>query len=180
MSLVLRERDFLLCLEVRLRLSHGSGFHPGKAKPLLGSVTVFNNFLKRSQKQKKKDIAVHDNHSLVLQGPCTSLAGMYLLPFKAACAGCCQKRREISAVVWKSAISPSSSNNGSNASTLQIRSAAFMPSQLKNSCSYFAHLLGNQGLALESGILGKTPRQELNASVLEFTIKRKPKLRTWT
>lgn len=55
-----------------------------------------------------------------------------------------------------------------------------MPSQLKNSCSYFAHLLGNQELALESGILGKTPRQELNASVLEFTIKRKLKLRTWT
>lgn len=48
MSLVLRERDFLLCLEVSLRLSHGGGFNPGKAKPLLGSVTVFNSFLKRS------------------------------------------------------------------------------------------------------------------------------------
>lgn len=79
-------------------------------------------------------------------------------------------RREIRAVAWKSVISPSSSNNGSNASTLWIRSAAFMPSQLKNSCSHFAHLLGNQRLVLESGILDKTPRKELNASVLEFTI----------
>lgn len=104
----------LLCLEIRLCLSHRGGFYPGKAKPILGSVTIFSSFLERMV------CPMTNWHSLPLMGapPCWEVCSLLSLRVQDAA------RTEETSVVWKDVISLSSSNSSSNNSNLWIRSEA--------------------------------------------------------